>query len=249
MKNRRHASALKTIIVLAAMALVLALSSLAQAEGEGWPRRFEGEKGTVLLYQPQLETFKGDRITSRAAVSVQKKGAKQPVFGVVWLAARAVTDRDTRQVTIDEAKVTEAKFPNATPEQIARFQDFLTKAIEGRSHTISLDRILAMLDLAEKEQAADKGLQTKAPKIIFATNPAVLVLLDGEPKLLPLPGSKLMRVANTPFLMVYDPAGKTYFLKGGNTWLKAAEVKGPWQDAGPLPEGLKALDARMAQGQ
>ena len=248
MKNRRHASALKKIIVLAAMALVLALSSSAQAEGEGWPRRFENEKGTVLLYQPQLETFKGDRITSRAAVSMQKKGSKQPVFGVVWLTARAVTDRDTRQVTIDEAKVTDVKFPNATPEQIVQFQDFLTKEIEGRSHTISLDRMLAMLDLAEKEKAADKQLQTKPPKIIFATHPAVLVLLDGEPKLLPLPDSKLMRVANTPFLMVYDPAGKTYFLKGGDTWLKAVEVKGPWQDAGPLPEGLKALEAKMAQG-
>ncbi len=248
MKNRRHASALKKIIVLAAMAMVLAPSSSAPAEGEGWPRRFESDKGTVLLYQPQLETFKGDQITSRAAVSVQKKGAKQPVFGVVWLAARAVTDRDTRQVTIDEAKVTEAKFPNATPEQIAQFQDFLTKEIEGRSHIISLDRLLAMLDLAEKEKAADKGLQTNPPKIIFATNPAVLVLLDGQPKLLPLPDSKLMRVANTPFLMVYDPAGKTYFLKGGDTWLKAVEVKGPWQDAGPLPEGLKALEASMAQG-
>ncbi|MGO9622258.1 MAG: hypothetical protein ACLPT6_12750 [Desulfobaccales bacterium] len=248
MKNRRHASALKEIIVLAAMALVLACSGFAQAEGEGWPRSFENDKGTVLLYQPQLETFKGDRITSRAAVSMQKKGSKQPVFGVVWLAARAVTDRDTRQVTIDEAKVTDVKFPNATPEKIAEFQDFLTKEIEGRSHTISLDRMLTMLDLAEKEKAADKQLQTKPPKIIFATHPAVLVLLDGEPKLLPLPDSKLMRVANTPFLMAYDPAGKTYFLKGGDTWLKAVELKGPWQDAGPLPEGLKALEAKMAQG-
>ncbi len=248
MKNRRHASALQEIIVLAAMALVLACSGFAQAEGEGWPRSFENDKGTVLLYQPQLETFKGDRITSRAAVSVQKKGSKQPVFGVVWLAARAVTDRDTRQVTIDEAKVTDVKFPNATPEKIAEFQDFLTKEIESRSHTISLDRMLTMLDLAEKEKAADKQLQTKPPKIIFATHPAVLVLLDGAPKLLPLPDSKLMRVANTPFLMAYDPAGKTYFLKGGDTWLKAVELKGPWQDAGPLPEGLTALEAKMAQG-
>ncbi|MCL4501693.1 MAG: hypothetical protein M1438_07525, partial [Deltaproteobacteria bacterium] len=219
MKNRYQAAALKKFILLAAMALVLALSNWAQAEGEGWPRRFEHEKGTVLLYQPQLESFQGDRLTARAAVSVQKKGWKQPVFGVVWLSARALTNRDTRQVTIDEAKVTETKFPYATPEQIAQFQDFLNAEIEGRSHTISLDRLLAMLELVEKERAADAGLQTKPPTIIFVTNPAVLVLLDGEPKLLPAPDSKLMRVANTPFLMAYDPAGKTYFLKAGDTWL------------------------------
>ena len=249
MENRRQASVLPMIVTLAALALVLALSTWVQAAGEGWPRRFEHAKGTVLLYQPQLETFQGDRLTARAAVSVQKKEWKQPVFGVVWITARALTDRDTRQVTIDEAKVTDTKFPNATPEQIAKFQDFLNGEIEGRSHTISLDRLLAMLELVEKEKAADAGLQTKPPKIIFVTNPAVLVLLDGDPKLLPLPDSKLMRVANTPFLMVYDPAGKTYYLKAGDTWLKAVDVKGPWQDAKPLPEGLKALEARLAQGQ
>ncbi len=249
MENRRQASVLPMTVTLAALALVLAFSTWVQAAGEGWPRRFEHPKGTVLLYQPQLETFQGDRLTARAAVSVQKKEWKQPVFGVVWITARALTDRDTRQVTIDEAKITETKFPNATPEQIAKFQDFLNGAIEGRSHTISLDRLLAMLELVEKEKAADAGLQTKPPKIIFVTNPAVLVLLDGDPKLLPLPDSKLMRVANTPFLMVYDPAGKTYYLKAGDTWLKAVDVKGPWQDAKPLPEGLKALEARLAQGQ
>ncbi|MCX5891812.1 MAG: hypothetical protein NTW80_02380, partial [Deltaproteobacteria bacterium] len=249
MENRRHAFALPMTITLASLVLLLVLSSPAQAAGEDWPRRFKHDKGTVILYQPQLESFQGDRLTARAAVSVQKKEWKQPVFGVVWLSARALTDRDTRQVTIDEAKVTDTKFPNATPEQIAQFQDFLNGEIEDRSHNISLDRLLAMLDLAEKEKAADAGLQTKAPKIIFTTNPAVLVLLDGEPRLLPLPDSKLMRVANTPFLMVYDPAGKTYFLKGGDTWLKSVEVKGPWQDAGTLPEGLKTLEARMTQGQ
>lgn len=249
MENRRQASVLPMIVTWAALAVVLALSSWAQAAGEGWPRRFEHGKGTVLLYQPQLESFKGDRLTARAAVSVRKKGWKQPVFGVVWLTARALTDRDTRQVTIDEAKVTETRFPNATPEQIAKFQDFLNGEIEDHSHTISLDRLLAMLELVEKEKAADAGLQTKPPKIIFVTNPAALVLLDGDPRLLPLPDSKLMRVANTPFLMVYDPAGKTYFLKAGDTWLKAVEVKGPWQDAKPLPEGLKALEAKLAQGQ
>ena len=85
MENRRQASVLPMIVTLAALAVVLALSSWAQAAGEGWPRRFEHAKGTVLLYQPQLESFKGDRLTARAAVSVQKKGWKQPVFGVVWL--------------------------------------------------------------------------------------------------------------------------------------------------------------------
>ncbi len=47
----------------------------------------------------------------------------------------------------------------------------------------------------EKVQAADHGLRNDPPKIIFVSHPAVLVPLDGDPKLLPLPKSTLMRVA------------------------------------------------------
>jgi hypothetical protein len=233
---------------LAAAALVLAGISLAAAADEGWPRRFRDPQGTVVLYQPQPETFKDDRLTARAAVSVQKKGWKNPVFGVVWLKARVATDRDTRQATIEDPVITAAKFPGAKPEQIDKVKDFLNREIEGQSRTIALDRLLTALELAEKEKAAGEALKTTPPRIIFATHPAVLVLLDGDPKLLPLPQSSLMRVANTPFFMVFDPAGKAYYLKGGDHWLTAADVQGPWKDAASLPQGLKALEAKEAQG-
>ena len=101
---------------------------------------------------------------------------------------------------------------------------------------IGLDRLPAALEVVETAQAGDQGLKNEPPKIIFVSHPAVLVPLDGDPKLLPLPKSSLMRVANTPFLMVYDPAAKTYYLKGGDTWLAAAD-QGPLQGRGPLPEG------------
>jgi len=71
----------------------------------------------------------------------------------------------------------------------------------------------------------------------------VLVPLDGDPKLLPVPKSPLLRVANTPFLMLYEPAAKTYYLKGGADWLAATDLKGPWQDVKKLPEAITALEA------
>ena len=48
---------------------------------------------------------------------------------------------------------------------------------------ISLDRLLASLEVVEKAQAGDQGLKNEPPKIIFVTHPAVLVPLDGDPKL------------------------------------------------------------------
>ena len=153
--------------------------------------------------------------------------------------------------TISEVKVTDAKFPDAKPEQLEKLKTFLNTEMAEWSIPISLDRLLAALEVVEKAQAVDQGLKNEPPKIIFVTHPTVLVPLDGDPKLLPVPKSSLMRVANTPFLMLYDPPAKTYYLKGGAAWLAAADLKGPWKDVEQVPDALKALEAaaqKAAQG-
>ena len=70
------------------------LSRPAPAAQGSWPKRFEHPKGTVVMYQPQLESFKDDQLTARAAVSVKTKEMKAPVFGALWLSGRVLTDRD-----------------------------------------------------------------------------------------------------------------------------------------------------------
>ena len=70
------------------LALVLTFGSravMAQESKDKWPKRFEHPKGTVVMYQPQIEDFKADKLTARAAVSVKTKEMKTPVFGAVWL--------------------------------------------------------------------------------------------------------------------------------------------------------------------
>ncbi len=230
------------------LSLLLVLGRPALAAQDPWPKRFEHPKGTVVMYQPQLESFKDDILTGRAAVSVKKKEWKAPVFGAVWLSGHVSTDRDTRMATIDQVKITDAKFPEAKPEQLEKLKAFLNTEMQEWSIPISLDRLLAALEVVEKAQSEDRGLKNEPPKIIFVPHPAVLVPLDGEPKLLPLPKSPLMRVANTPFLMLYEPASKTYYLKGGANWLAATDLKGPWKDAAKLPESISALEAEARKG-
>ena len=36
-----------------------------------WPREIKAKEGKVVIYQPQLESFQGDKVTVLAAVSVQ----------------------------------------------------------------------------------------------------------------------------------------------------------------------------------
>jgi hypothetical protein len=229
------------------LAMTLILSRPALAAQDPWPKRFEHPRGTVVMYQPQLEDYKDDVLTARAAVSVKTKITKTPVFGAVWLSGRVLTDRDTRMSTISEIKVTDAKFPDAKPEQLEKLKDFLNTELDDLDIEISLDRLTATLEVLDKEEAGDKGLKNDPPKIIFVSHPAVLVPLDGDPKLLPVPKSSLMRVANTPFLMLYDPAAKIYYLKGGEDWLAAQDLKGPWKDLEQVPDAIKTLEAAAKQ--
>jgi hypothetical protein len=233
--------------ILTILSLALVFGRPALAAQDKWPKSLQHQNGTVIMYQPQLDNMKDDQLTAYAAVSFQKKGWKQPMFGAVWLTARVVTDRDKRMATIDQVKVTDIKFPDAKPEQLEAGKQFLNTEMQNWSFPISLDRLVASLEAVEKRRTIDEDLKNNPPQIIFKDHPAVLVLLDGEPKLLPIPDSKLMRVANTPFAMVYDPQAKTYYLKGGDTWLSASELKGPWKDMESLPANLQKLQAQMEE--
>lgn len=231
----------KVVGFLVVLLLASGSSGTSRAADSKWPKRFVAPEASVILYQPQLESFKDDKLTARAAVSVQKKGAKEPVFGVVWFSARVATDRDTRMATIEGVKATNVKFADAKPEQEEKLRAFLENEMKDWQYTLSLDRIVAAMERVEEAMRTDSGLSVEPPKILFVTHPAVLVPVDGDPKLLPLPSSKLMRVGNTPFLMVYDPEGKTYYLRGGEEWLGATELKGPWSVPGSLPSEVTAM--------
>lgn len=238
---------LMTKACLTVLSLALLFTRPILAAEDPWPKRFDDPRGTVIMYQPQVDDFKDDKLTARAAVSVKTKEMKAPVFGAVWLSGRVRTDRDTRMATISEIKVTDTKFPDAKPEQLEKLQTFLNTEMTGWTIPIALDRFVAALEELEKEHGGDQGLKNEPPKIIFVSHPTVLVPLDGDPKLLPVPKSSLMRVANTPFLMLYDAPAKTYFLKGGEDWLAASDLNGPWKDVEQIPEAIKTLEASAQQ--
>ena len=61
---------------------------------------------------------------------------------------------------------------------------------------MSLDRLQAALEAAGEEI---KGVEVKndPPKVIIASKPSLLVLIDGMPQLREIQGTKLQRVINT----------------------------------------------------
>jgi hypothetical protein len=236
---------MKPPLLLGILSLLIAGSfetAAAQESDIGWPREIDHAGHAIVLYQPQLESFEGDRLTARAAVSVTPGGSDQMVFGAVWIDAYVETDRDSRTVTVMNVDIPRVRFPNADADQERQLAEILVQDLETQDLVISLDRILAGLDLVERERTAAEGLATEPPNILFTTEPSILVVLDGKPVLHDIDDTNLQRIVNTPYTIVFDQDPWGYYLYAGEeSWLTATDVMGPWELADQVPADVAAL--------
>jgi hypothetical protein len=239
--------------LVGSLLLVLAagVARAAAITPDPWPREFTTPKGNkAVMYQPQIETFKGDTITGRAAVAVTKKGEKTPKLGVIFFAANVSVDRDDRSVEIRHIKVNRVRFPNITPEKEKTFAGIVEAEVPTWSLVMSYDRVLENVKVAEREKKSAEGLKNDPPKILFAREPTVLVTLDGEPQLREVEGAPLKLVVNTPLFMVLDTRSNRYYLSGGKKWwYEAPDAKGPWRSIGGPPADIADLAAQAAEAQ
>lgn len=242
-----------TLYPIGALALLVCLlwptASLGQDEEDlvSWPRQLDGERGQIIIYQPQIEGYSGDTLEARAAVSVTAKGETEPVFGAVWLEARVLTDMDTRMVSLESVKVTAAQFPSATDEDVQALSDYLEEEIPKWEMVMSMDRLLAGLDEVEGVVREEGGLNHDAPELIVVTSPTVLVTIDGDPILADLDHEGLKYVANSPFYILQDPGTGRYFLKGGDNWYVASDLTADWVLAEDLPGKVADVAKEVAK--
>lgn len=231
------------VLALVALASVPASTALvAQETDPGWPRDIVLPEGTITVYQPQPEDLKGNVLTGRAATSYLKKGESSPKFGVFWFQGRLDVDRDARTAVLSNVKITRVKFPDATPEKEQDYIAVVEYVIPQWQHAISLDRLIASLEVAKEEQKSAEGLKNDPPKVLVAESAGVLVVYDGEPALRDIPDTKLQRVVNTPYPVIFDPASKTYYLTNTTWWYSAPDPMGPWKEgATPPPEVVAAI--------
>jgi hypothetical protein len=91
--------------------------------------------------------------------------------------------------------------------------------------------------------AQPPSLKTYAPRIIVATQPSELIVTEGAPKYVPIPGTDLLYVENTTG-NVFKHSGdqQTYVLLAGR-WFKAPSEQGPWTfvPGDKLPKDFAAI--------
>ena len=211
-----------------------------------WPRSFTTDDGTVVkIYQPQPEGFSDNVLKSRWAISVLQPGKSDPVFGTFWSVANVETDRDNRRVIIQSAKVPNVRFPGQTDDN---FTNSLKTALETNlpqtAGDLSLDQILAGLDENTEQRKLSKDLNTQAPRIIYADQPSLLVMIDGQPKLQTSKDWGLDVVVNSPFTIV-KAHDNNFYLYGGKHWYQAPSATGPYSPAGNVPSELNQVQSAV----
>lgn len=160
----------------------------AEVTPDSWPRAADFGGAKYTLYQPQLENWDGNRLETRAAVSVLPPGAKEPVFGVIGISAETHVHKLARIVEFRNIRISKASFPSAPGNAESYRQGFQSMASNGPA-SMSLDRLEAMLAVEGAEQAAAKvPVKNDPPALVFSKTAAVLVSIDGPPVWRPVAG-------------------------------------------------------------
>lgn len=212
----------------------------------GWPREISNNE-QITIYQPDIESWQGNQLSERAAVSIQSAASAEPSYGVIWITARTEVDRANHLVTLEDIQIPRASFPGH-PERSAEYLALLRKNAPSLVKHIALDRLQASLAVtqAESKRALAPALHNDAPEIIYSETPAILVLVDGQPVLRDTGTPNILRVINTRTLLLFDQGQGTYYLYMGDRWMEGKSTSGnirnvSWVFAKRVPSQLDQI--------
>ncbi|HLI93917.1 MAG TPA: hypothetical protein VKU83_09915, partial [Puia sp.] len=203
---------MKKSLILSSLSCCCFFFSFTVTAQNEWPRTLMAPDGAILtLYQPQPDSFRNNILQYRSAFSLLEKGKTEPEFGMFQAIATVETDRDDRLVTLLSVKIPILKLPdNPDAARINQLKATLEAGIPGLDLAIPLDELLTALDMNTGEKKLSLGLNNQAPRIIFATQPSILVIIDGEPRTGMNKDLGMEVVVNTPYTILRR--GKGWYL-------------------------------------
>jgi len=220
--------------------LACTFTQAAAEEGNNWPRKIERNGAVIVIYTPQVESLTANSLESRAAISVTNEEYTAPVFGAMWFDCQISTDRDDRTVVLLNMKVTAAKFPDIDEEDVMKLSQFLEEEVPKWEMELSLDQLLADLEMEEVHAELAENLNNAPPEIIFASTPTMLIMVDGDPRFEKIEKSNYERVINTPYFIVKDSKHDKYYINGAGKWY-VSENFDSWEATTKVPNKLESI--------
>ena len=101
--------------------------------------------------------------------------------------------------------------------------------------------VFASVAIADLPQTVE-NLNPEPPRIVVATKPSRLMLIDGPPALVEIPATNLSFVVNTDWTVVLDRRSQAWFVLDGESWLYSNLLSsGDWRSTTDLPEDFLTL--------
>ena len=206
----------------------------------GWPRNITLKSGTVVWYQPQVESWIDQKnIVGWSAVAYTRTGVKEPALGTIKIEGPTHVAVDDRVVTLD-LRITQYNFPSLPPDQVKELVADV-QALPVNQRVLDLDRLLAYVAASPLQVKNVDNIKADPPKVFSSTTPAILLNLDGETVWSPIKDVDLRYVVNTNWDVLEHTPTKMLYLRYNRSWLQAKTIEGPWSPAGKLPESFSKL--------
>jgi hypothetical protein len=248
--NSKKILAIMVVAVISAIgwphALLAQGASGTATPADPWPRELKLSNADVVVYQPQINSWEGNKLDFRAVVAVTPKGTKKEIFGVIFGTARTHVDRIERMVTLEDMKLTKSNFPTL-PDNGASYMRAFQHETVAAQRTISLDRMEAMLAETGTVKPKPVEVNNNPPRIIVAQAPAILVPISGNPVIRPVPGTNFERVINTEAMILRQQGNNTYYLHVYDGWLYSGTLAGPWYQPMVFPNGIDQVAENLAK--
>ncbi len=105
-------------------------------------------------------------------------------------------------------------------------------------------RKLAKMAISETEPSnSEDSYNGEAPRIVIATEPSELILIDGEPSFAPIQNTNLLFVENSDDNLFMHIKDQTYYILLSGRWFTSKNTTGPWNfiDSEDLPNDFKNI--------
>jgi len=224
--------------------LSVVASGLIAGAQTNWPQKANTSGGaTIKMYEWQTESFSGNTLKARAAISVTERGKTDPVFGVAWI--NAELEKKGNKWELRAAQINTIKLPGDQEQDlINQIQTSLEKEIPYWNISFTDDELNSGLKQAEQQEKLSRNFNNNPPEILYAAQPSVLVSIDGSPRLHLNEEWGLETVINSPFTIIKNKDGN-FYLYGGKHWYVAKSATGPYSFSAQVPQNLTSIESAI----
>ena len=204
-----------------------------------YPRTVALETGIVTLYPPQVTAWDNfEDMAGLLAIQFQPTGSITPVYASAEFSGSATLTGGTDVVHVSDVMLTSLRAADGG-ELAAEHDQAIREALPLGTREVPLNLVVSYLEKGVIPEDTP-GIKLDPPEIIVTTDDARLLLIQGEPSLVPVvPEQTLQFVTNTNWPLFFD--GDAWYLLDNQSWHTARELSGDWRWAGELPGNLRSL--------